>query len=141
MAATKPVDLCTHLLPSGKLCRGIALRNERLCRAHIRNHRFLERERQFQLSMQRLGDQLDAMDLPDLLLALGQKLDRISSIVQPYPEARLTLIVAINRLNQLKDDESNAYPQPQPNQSPDLNPDLKSSQINQMLQTLMESVG
>ncbi|MGC2160517.1 MAG: hypothetical protein WA634_01285 [Silvibacterium sp.] len=76
------------------------------------------------------------MDLPDLLFALNQKLNRITATVRAYPEARLALIIAINRLNQLKDSESNTSPQLPPDQSP--NPDR--NQLNQMFQSFMHSI-
>lgn len=45
MAQCKPAPLCNHLMPTGKLCRGVALRDERYCRSHIRNHRLVELDR------------------------------------------------------------------------------------------------
>jgi hypothetical protein len=45
-----------------------------------------------------LGDELDAMDLPQLLGTLLDKLADIRSVVHAYPEAKLALIVAVNRL-------------------------------------------
>lgn len=146
MATSKPVDLCTHLMPSGKLCRGIALRNERLCRAHIRNHRFQEREWAHNQAMDRLRDELDLMDIPELLQTLQEKLTRITSIVRAYPEARLTLSVTIDRLNmdhpnagrpnQLNLAESIANLQRQQNQSPSLN----RNDLNTMFAALMNSI-
>ena len=101
MAATKPVPLCTELLPTGKLCRGVALRDQRHCRAHIQNHRLLERERQHDQAMLRLRADLDSMDLPELLQTLETRLHRITSIVRTYPEARQTLASTIDRLAEL----------------------------------------
>ena len=125
MASAKPVDLCTHLLPSGKLCRGIALRGERLCRSHIRNHRILERERAHQQAMDRLAAELDVLDLPELLLALNEKLSRITSIVRAYPEARLALVIALQRLEETNEQnaaESDTFPQNDSNQFAGFNP-------------------
>ena len=122
MSASKPVALCTHLLPSGKLCQAAALRNERLCRHHIRNHRFLERERAHNEAMARLFADLDAMSFPELLQTLDKKLDRITNIVRAYPEARLTLGVVLERLADLNLAASITAPQLQPNQSASFNP-------------------
>jgi hypothetical protein len=139
MATSKPVDLCTQLLSSGKLCRGIALKNERFCRAHIRNHRIAERDRQHQEAMDRLGAQLDVLDLPELLLALHEKLNRIRSIVRAYPEARLALIITINRLARLTSLESGeAAEAPQNQEFLNLNP-AQLNQFRQMLASLPES--
>jgi hypothetical protein len=126
MAATKPVDLCTQLLPSGKLCRGVALRNQRHCRAHIRNHRILERERRHDEAMFRLLAELEVLSLPELLQTLETKLNSITRIiVRTYPEARQTLAFTIDRLadlnaqvQQLSSPESIASPQVPQNQSP-----------------------
>lgn len=89
-------------MPSGKLCRGVALRNERYCRAHILDHRLLERERQHDEAMFRLRAELDTMDIPELLHTLEARLNRITSIVRAYPEARLTLAATIDRLRDQK---------------------------------------
>ena len=105
------IALCTHLLPSGKLCQAAALRNERLCRHHIRNHRFLERERAHNEAMARLFAELDAMSFAELLQTLDKKLNRITSIVRTYPEARLTLGMVLQRLAELSPIPSIANPQ------------------------------
>jgi hypothetical protein len=125
MPPCKPVDLCTQLMPSGKLCRGIALKNERFCRTHIRNHRIAERQRQHDEAIMRLGAELDALELPDLLIALNEKLNRITSIVRAYPEARVALDIAIDRLARLTSPQSNASAQLLPNHMlAGLSPDL-----------------
>jgi len=102
MAASKPVDLCTHLMPSGKLCRGIALRGQRHCHAHIGNHYHLtKRERgQFE-ALSRLADQLQGMGYLDLLYTLQAKLCSIQSILLPYAEAKLTLHYVLNYVQNL----------------------------------------
>lgn len=116
------IQLCTHLLPSGKLCQAAALRNERLCRHHIRINRIAERERAHNEAMARLFAQLSAMSFPELLQTLDKKLDRITSIVRAYPEARLTLGVVLERLADLNLAASITAPQLQPNQSSPFNP-------------------
>lgn len=107
MAASKPVDLCTHLMPSGKLCRGIALRGQRLCHAHIgdRYHQ-TKREREQSEALNRLADQLEGMPYLDLLYTLQAKLCSIQSILLPYAEAKLTLHVVLNYVQNLYE---NAY--------------------------------
>ncbi|HEX5236574.1 MAG TPA: hypothetical protein VFW25_14740 [Silvibacterium sp.] len=100
MPQAKPaIPLCTELLPSGKLCRGAALRNHRYCRAHIARHRLLERDRQHNEAVYQLRAGLDTMDIPELLQTLEAKLDRITCIVRAYPEARVTLGYVIDRLH------------------------------------------
>jgi hypothetical protein len=138
-------------MPSGKLCRAVSLRDQRYCRAHIRNHRIAERERAHREAMERLGAELDAMNLPELLFTLNRKLDGINSIVRVFPEARLTLVVAINRLNQLADAdsayesapesdmESDAYPELPSNQLPTTLEGLTPARVNQILANLRES--
>lgn len=66
--------------------------------------------------MLRLRADLDSMDLPELLQTLEANLDRITSIVRTYPEARQTLALTIDRLAEL-----NAQMQ-----------QLSSNEINQM---------
>ena len=102
MAASKPVDICTHLMPSGKLCRGIALRGQRFCRAHIgdRFHQ-TKREREQSEALSRLMDQLQGMPYLDLLYTLQVKLCSIQSILLPYAEAQLTLHVVLNYVQNL----------------------------------------
>ncbi|MFZ0662827.1 MAG: hypothetical protein WAM66_09055 [Acidobacteriaceae bacterium] len=129
-------------MPTGKLCRGVALRNERYCRNHIRNYRLAERERQHDDAMSRLSAQLDAMDIPQLLQTLQLKLDRVTSIVRAYPEARLTLTIVINRLQALNDPahnselnppESNIRPQLTPDQIPEDLSQYSFNELNQMI--------
>lgn len=140
MAQSKPVALCTQLLPSGKLCRGIALRGQHYCRSHIRNYRLLERERQHEGAMFRLSAQLEAMDIPQLLQTLQLKLDHITSIVRAYPEARLALNIAIARLNEVNGPESNNDPQLTPDQIPEDLSHFSTNEINQMIQGLTRSI-
>ena len=66
--------------------------------------------------MANLGDELDAMDLRPLLEALLHKLDGISNMLRAYPEAKLALVVAINRLALLTQTESMTQQQLQQNQ-------------------------
>lgn len=73
-----------------------------------------------------LGDELDAMDLPQLFETLLNKLSNVRSVVRTYPEAKLALIIAASRLAELASEgfqitrvtpvKSTTRPQPQQNQ-------------------------
>ena len=131
MAASKPVALCTHLLSSGKLCRGIAVRSERYCRSHIRNYRLLERARAETEALDRLAAKVACMDLEELLSALHSKLEDLNRAYNlgRFPEVRYLLTVAIDELCDLKYSESNVSPQPEPNQMPST---LDPNRVKQM---------
>ena len=91
--------LCTRLLPSGKTCTQPARRGEPFCRFHndARSRAIAEHdERIFALS-----DELDAMTIPQLLETVHAKLGNIRSVVRAYPEARLSVLVAVQRLAEL----------------------------------------
>jgi hypothetical protein len=91
--------LCTRLLPTGKTCAQPALRGERLCRFHnsARARAIAEHdERIFALS-----DELDAMTIPQLLETVHDKLFEIRSTVRAFGEAKLAVIVAVQRLAEL----------------------------------------
>ena len=120
MAASKPVALCNHLLPSGKLCRGIAVRNERHCRAHIRNHRQLDRERVQEEAVDHFVAKVEHMDLWKLLDTLHGRLEDLNRAytLPRFPEIRYLLIVAIDRLYEATHLESNISLQPELNQLP-----------------------
>ena len=147
--------LCTRLLPTGKTCAQPALRGKRLCRFHndARSRAIAEHDER----MFALGDQLDAMTIYQLLETLLDKLDNIRTIVRAFPEAKQTLVIAINRLAELASEgfaitkvparaqaqssarnpiRSMTPPQPQQNQRPPLNP----SQLNDLAKSLMESM-
>ena len=146
--------LCTRLLPTGKTCAQPALRGERLCRFHndARSRAIAEHDER----MFALGDQLDAMTIYQLLETLLDKLDNIRTIVRAFPEAKQTLVIAINRLAELTSEgfaitrvptrlpaspartptPSMMHAQPQQNQRPPLNP----SQLNDLAKSLMESM-
>src|ERR1700739_1399689 len=108
MAASKPVALCTHLLASGKLCRGVALRNERYCRAHIRNQRILVHQRVQHDALQRLSEQTDSMPLDDLLYLLLRKLEAVhlAHSLSRFPEVSCLLVCTINRLIEAREQNS-----------------------------------
>src|SRR5579862_3893073 len=98
----RAATLCTRLLPTGKTCAQPALRGEPFCRFHndARSRAIAEHdERIFALS-----DELDAMTIPQLLETVHDKLANITSVVRPYGEARLAVIVAVQRLAQLTAD-------------------------------------
>ncbi len=147
--------LCTRLLPTGKTCAQPARRGERLCRFHndSRSRAIAEHdERMFVL-----GDQLDAMTIYQLLETLLDKLDNIRTIVRAFPEAKQTLVIAINRLAELTSEgfaitkvprrapmpvtpkspmPSMTPPQPAQNQRPP----LSSHQLNDLAATLLKSM-
>ena len=154
MAKSKPVDLCTHLLASGKLCRGVALRNERYCRAHIRNHRILDHQRVQHDALQRLSEQTDSMPLDDLLYLLLRKLEAVhlAHSISRFPEVSCLLVCTINRLiearEQAPDHMTAPLTSPESIAAPQLSPDhtlpdlaqLDPSQLNQMLTKYLESL-
>ena len=107
MAASKPAALCTLIMPSGKRCGGMALRNQRFCWAHIRTHRALERERILGSILDRLGDKIAAMDTGELLNFLHQKLGRLQKTLRRYPEVGYTLTVTLDRIEEIDRMESN----------------------------------
>jgi hypothetical protein len=118
VAATKPAALCTHLMPSGKLCRGIALRNERFCRSHIRNHRFQERTRAENEALEHFLEKVFAMDLLQLLHTLHGRLENLNRAYSfsRFPEVRCLLSAAKDRLDDIKSLESISSLQPELNQ-------------------------
>lgn len=91
--------LCTRLLPTGKTCAQPALRGEPFCRFHndARARAIAEHDER----MFALGDELDAMTIPQLLETLLDKLSNVTSVVRAYPEAKQTLVIAVDRLAQL----------------------------------------
>ena len=108
--------LCNYALPGGRIYRQPRLRDQTHCRFHICNHTVAEHEAR----MDRLFDQLAAMDLPELLEALRSKLEDILCILRCDSEARLALHVAIERLNDCRSlgpIEPMIEPQPHQNQS------------------------
>lgn len=96
---TRAAALCTRLLPTGKTCAQPALRGEPFCRFHndARSRWIAEHDER----MFALGDELDAMTIYQLLETLLAKLSNITSVVRTYPEAKQTLVIAIDRLAQL----------------------------------------
>jgi len=91
--------LCTRLLPTGKTCAQPALRGEPFCRFH--NDARARANAEHDERMYILCDELDAMTISQLLETLRDKLSNITSIVRAYPEAKQTLVIAIDRLAQL----------------------------------------
>lgn len=124
--------LCDYILPGHHRCGQPRLRGERHCRFHIRNHAAAE----FEERMYHLNNQLEALDLPQLLETLRRKLDGIHCALRVYPEAQLTLAVAIDRLNGLSPAVSMTGPQTQQNQSPPLN----ANELMEMVENLLKSM-
>jgi hypothetical protein len=94
----KAARLCQYDLPNGKLCRQVALKDEHVCRHHMRTYRHGMYDITHEEAMERLEADLRAMEIPRLLLALQRKLNPIQSVVRAYPEARLALNIALERL-------------------------------------------
>ena len=105
-------------LPGERICRQPRLREQQHCRFHIRNTAIAEHDAR----MFRLNDAPMAMDLPELLETLRDKLENILCFIPGYPEAKLALMVVIDRLNELTSAKSMTVSQPQQNQSPALTP-------------------
>jgi hypothetical protein len=143
------IALCTRRLSTGKTCAQPALRGENLCRFHndARSRYLAEHDER----MFAFGDKLDAMDLPQLLETLHDKLANIGSVVRTFGEAKLALIVATSRLAELTSEgfqitrmpapmkshmQSMTPPQPKQNQRPSLN----QNQLNDLASSLMESM-
>lgn len=105
MSATTPATLCQFDLPSGKLCRQVALKGEQVCRHHARH---LERNMYGitrDEAMQRIEARLSEMDLHELLLTLESRLKRIERTMPAFDEARLTLRVTIKQLKRYNEDD------------------------------------
>jgi hypothetical protein len=124
--------LCTYALPTGRVCRQPRLREQQHCRFHVRNNAVAEHDAR----MFRLNEELMAMDLPGLLETLRDKLENILCFMRSYPEAKLTLMVSIDRLNELTAAESMTVRQAQPNQSAGLNP----QDLNALMESLMKTM-
>ena len=132
MAQSRPVALCTQLLPSGKLCRGIALRGQHYCRSRIRNYRLLETDRARNAALEKLSAEVERMAIPDLLEAIRDRLLNLSRshAILRLPELCYLLTVAIEEITPFK---SNIEPEPTLNQIPEDLSQLSPSEFNQML--------
>jgi hypothetical protein len=126
------LPLCNYPLPTGHLCRQPSLRDQQHCRFHVRNNAIAEHDTR----MSQLNDELMAMDLPELLETLRGKLENILCFMRCYPEAKLTLMVTIDRLYELTSAESMTGPQPVQNESSRLNPQT----LNALVETLMKTM-
>ncbi|MGC2162700.1 MAG: hypothetical protein WA634_12375 [Silvibacterium sp.] len=112
-------SLCQFDLPSGKLCRQIALKGEYVCRHHMRLFRQSESEMIRQEAMDDLAERLSAMDLPELLRTLQRQFKRMqrnhrSVSASLSEETQLTLAITLQRI-----EESGELPQP--NHAPGFN--------------------
>jgi|HubBroStandDraft_1064217.scaffolds.fasta_scaffold269105_1 hypothetical protein len=124
--------LCAYALSNGRTCRQPRLRNDSHCRFHIRNNRVAEHDAR----IYQLNDELEAMDMPQLLETLLQRLENIYCELRCYPEAKFTLIVAIDRLKAINPKKSMRQPQPQQNQQRPSN----SNNLQELLENLMQSM-
>lgn len=142
MTKSRPVPLCTELLPSGKLCRGIALRDQRYCHAHIRNHRLRERDRAQIAVLEDLAARVQRMDLPTLLHTLNCRLTGLSRChaITRFPEVTYLLAHTIDRLEEANPSESDIKSQLTPDQIPDDLSRFSPNEINQMIASLTNSI-
>ena len=115
MAASKPVALCTLIMPSGRVCRAVALRNQKFCRAHSTTHRIYERDRALNPILDRLGDKIAAMDTSELLFFLGSQLAQLQKTFSKYPHVRYTLTAALDRIEEITRFESDTKRQAEAN--------------------------
>ncbi len=91
--------LCTRLLPTGKTCAQPARRGEPFCRFHndARSRAIAEHDERTYA----LYEKLDAMTIYQLLETVHDKLADIRSVVRTFGEAKLAVIVAVQRLAEL----------------------------------------
>jgi len=106
MATGKPQGLCTLIMPTGKLCGSPAVRNQKFCYNHIRNHRAYERGHVHTRMLERLGSQIDAMETPELLDFLHQKLARLRKTLNRFPDVHYTLMASLDRIGEITQMES-----------------------------------
>jgi len=107
MAATRPARLCKLVMPStGKRCGSPALRGKPFCYHHAENHRDYARERRLVLRLDHLGHQLNAMDTPELLNFLHQKLTTLAKTYRRFPEVGYTLVHTLDRIEEITSLES-----------------------------------
>lgn len=146
MAQSRPVALCHHLMPTGKLCRGVAVRDDRYCRAHIRNYRQLERDRAQFAAIERLADTVQPMDLAGVLYELSWRLTQLSRCysITRFPEITYLLAHSIDRLDEfigeLNSSKSDISPKLTPDQIPGDLSGVSLNEINQMIMGLNNSI-
>ena len=142
MAQSKPVALCSHLMPSGKLCRGVALRNERFCRSHIRNYRLIEADRAQNAALERLSLQVQRMDLPALLFEIKTRLVNLSRsyTIARFPEICYLLTVADDWLTEAKSSESDTDLEAELDQIPEDLSKLTPNEMNEMFEKFLKSI-
>lgn len=100
--------LCSHEFPSGKPCRQIPLKDEQLCRHHMRPFRHNMYQVTHDEAMERLRHKLNGLDLAALLRSLQAKLNKIQPVVRSHPEAQLALHATLDRLRQILSTDSNS---------------------------------
>lgn len=129
-----PVRLCQFDLPSGRTCGQVAMKDQSVCRHHIRNFRDADQAAAREVAMTRLEDRLNQMELPELLHTLQRKLNRIVRTMPVYDEARTTLHVAIDRLHQHNEDAAALQ---QFLQTPHSGPEEHNFKLQQLLENRM----
>jgi len=98
-------SLCQYDLPSGKLCRQIALKGEQICRHHMRLFRHSESEMIRQEALDDLAERLSAMHLPELLRTLQRQCRRMQRNHRAVSaslseETQLTLAITLQRIEE-----------------------------------------
>jgi hypothetical protein len=117
MPKTQGCAICAFTLPSGHRCGAVALRGRAFCYHHDRSPRRIAQDT-LDVKLARYRRELDTMDLPRLLNALLEKLDRIHAIVPAYPEVQLIVTVASSRLAALLSDHFEDAPAASPKADP-----------------------
>ena len=129
-----PVNLCQFDLPSGRTCRQLAMKDQQVCRHHIRNFREADQDAARDVARIRLEDHLNQMHLPELLHTLQRKLKRIVRTIPIYDEARTTLCIAIQRLQKHNEDAAALQ---QFLQTPHSGPEEHNLKLQQLLENRM----
>ena len=93
-------------MPTGKRCGSPAMRNEKFCYNHSRNHCAHERGHIRARMLERLGSKIGTMDTPDLLYFLHEKLSRLHKTLNRFPDVHYTLMASLDRIAEITQLES-----------------------------------
>lgn len=116
-SSAAPADLCQHILPSGRPCRQITLKEEYFCRHHRRLFKKADCESAQEGAVLRLVAKVHSLELPGLLKVLYGRLSRLRSVVRASPETQIVLSIALERLR--SELQSGSYrPGVKPRQTP-----------------------
>ena len=103
---SKHIPLCTLTLPSGKRCGCPAMRNQKFCYHHTRNHTGHERAQARDRMLERLDSKISAMNTAELLYLLHSQLSRLNKTLNRFPEIHYTLLAALERIAEISQMES-----------------------------------